>query len=76
MMVKCQMALKSFFMEDTDAIIQHFQYHDWGWSGDSRNRWISSHDTELVLLEYSCFDTESMFSVILSIIQQIGIKES
>ena len=63
-------------MEDTDAIIQHFQYHDWGWSGDSRNRGINSYDTELVLLEYSCFDTGNKFSVILSIVQQIGINES
>ena len=43
--------------EEKNINIAHYQYHDWGWSGDAKSQGISNHDIDLVILEYSCFST-------------------
>ena len=53
------MRLKPIVMEDKDPYIPHGWYHCCWWPGDARSQGISSHGIDLVLLEYSCFSTQS-----------------
>ena len=51
-------------MEDKELPALYMQYHGCWWPGDTRSQGISSHDIDLILLEYIDFSTRRGNSII------------
>ena len=50
--------MKSFSIEDKDPFMVHNQYHGFYWASYIRIQGISTYDFDLVILEYSVFNTK------------------